>query len=128
MLIIREKILILAEGPTQGLDDTTLTAEAKDHINFTQSRKKFVLSLHNNGSSTLLFAHAKKVYQVKAKNSEIKDYALCLGNVSKDFTIDNMKKETKTKQNKRKCKFVSVASNTGWEFRRFMLAFYYIFF
>ena len=28
----------------------------------------------------------------KQKNSEIKDYALCLGNVSKDFTISNIKK------------------------------------
>ena len=33
------------------------------------------------------------MYQVKAKNSAIKDYALCLGNVSKDFTINNMKKK-----------------------------------
>ena len=32
------------------------------------------------------------MYQVKAKNSAIKDYALCLGNVSKDFIINNMKK------------------------------------
>ena len=30
-------ILILSEGPTQGLDNTTLTAEAKYHNNFTQS-------------------------------------------------------------------------------------------
>ena len=29
-----------------------------------------------------LFVNATKVYQFKAKNSEIKDYALCLGNVS----------------------------------------------
>ena len=29
-------ILILGEGPTQSLDDTTLTAEAKCPINFTQ--------------------------------------------------------------------------------------------
>ena len=28
-------ILIIGEGPTQGLDDTTLTAEAKYLINFT---------------------------------------------------------------------------------------------
>ena len=28
----------------------------------------------------------------KKKNSEIKDYTLCLGNTSKDFTINNMKK------------------------------------
>ena len=39
-----------------------------------------------------MFVNATKVYQFKAKNSEIKDYALCLGNVSKDFTINNMKK------------------------------------
>ena len=35
-------ILILGEVTTQGLDDTTLTAEAKYPINFTQSGKQFV--------------------------------------------------------------------------------------
>ena len=49
MLIIRGKdILILGEGPAEGLDDTTLTAEAKYPINFTQSGKRFVLSLRYN--------------------------------------------------------------------------------
>ena len=91
-MIIREKILILGEGPTQGLDDTTLTAEAKYPMNFTQPGKRFVLSLHYTGSNSFLFVNATKVYQFKAKNSEIKDYALCLGNVSKGFTINNMKK------------------------------------
>ena len=33
-----------------------------------------------------------KIYQFKAKDSKIKDYTLCLGNISKDFTINNMKK------------------------------------
>ena len=32
------------------------------------------------------------MYQFKAKNFEIKHCALCLGNISEDFTIDNMKK------------------------------------
>ena len=36
-------ILIFGEGPTQGLDNTTLTAEAKYPINFTKSGKRFVL-------------------------------------------------------------------------------------
>ena len=36
-------MLILGEGPTQGLDDTTLTAEAKYLINFTQSEKKICI-------------------------------------------------------------------------------------
>ena len=35
-------ILILGERPPQELNDTTLTAEAKYPINFTQPRKKFV--------------------------------------------------------------------------------------
>ena len=85
-------ILILGEVPTQGLDDTTLRAEVKYPINFTQSEKRFVLSLHCNGSNSFLFINTTKVYQFKAKNSKIKDYALCLGNSSNDFTNNNMKK------------------------------------
>ena len=76
-------IFILGEGPTQGLDDTTLTAEAKHSINFTQSRKKIVLRLNYNGSNSFLFVNAIKIYQFKEKDSEIKDCTLCLGNVSK---------------------------------------------
>ena len=37
------------KGPIQGLDGTTLAAEKKNLINFTQSRKKFSLSFHFNG-------------------------------------------------------------------------------
>ena len=73
-------ILMLGEAPTQGLDDTKSTAQAKYPINFTQSRKRFVLKLHYNGSNSFLFVNATKIYQFKAKDSEIKDYALCLGN------------------------------------------------
>ena len=84
---------ILGEGPTQGLDDTTLVAEPKYPINFTQSGKRFVLSLHYNGNNSFLFVNATKIYQPKAKHSEVKDYTLRLGNISKDFTINNMKKK-----------------------------------
>ena len=93
---IGKDILVLGKGPTQGLDDTTLTAEPKYPINFTQSGKRFVLSPYYNGSNSFLFVNAKKVYQFKVKNSEIKDYAPCLGNVSKDFTINNAKDKNKT--------------------------------
>ena len=87
-------ILILGEAPTQGLDYTTLTAEAKYSINFTQSGKRCV-SLHYNGSNSFssLFVNATKIYQIKAKNSEIEDYALCLGNLFKDFIINNKKNQ-----------------------------------
>ena len=35
ILIIKKDILILGEGPKQGLDDTKLTTEAKYPMNFT---------------------------------------------------------------------------------------------
>ena len=86
-------ILILGEEPAEGLDDTTLTAEVKYPINFTHPNKRFVLSLHHNGSNSFLFAIATKIYQFQVKDSEIKDYALCLGKISKDFIDNNMKKK-----------------------------------
>ena len=64
-------ILILGEGPPRGLDDTTLTAEAKYPINFTQSGKIFVLSLQYNESNSFLLVKATTVYQFKAKNLKI---------------------------------------------------------
>ena len=85
-------ILILGKEPTEGLYSTIFTAEAKYPINFTESGKGFVLSLHYNGSNSFFFVNATKVYQFKSRDSEIKDYALCLGNVLKDFAINNMKK------------------------------------
>ena len=66
-------ILILFEGLLQGLDDTTLTAEAKYPISFTQSNRRFVLSLHYNGSDSFLFVDATKIYQFRAKDSQIKN-------------------------------------------------------
>ena len=80
-------IPILGEGTTQGVDDTTLTTEAKYPVDFTQSERRFVLSLHCNRSSSFLFTDATKIYQFKVKDSEIKLHPLCLGNVLKDFTI-----------------------------------------
>ena len=56
-------ILILGQGSTQGLDDTTLIAEAKYPINFTQSDRRFVLSLNYNGSHSFLIVDAIKTYQ-----------------------------------------------------------------
>ena len=90
-------ILILIERQTQGLHDTTLTAEAIYRIKITQPNKRFVLSLHYNGSNSFLFVNATKVYQFKAKSSEIKVYKLRLGNVSIDFTTMIWKKKTELK-------------------------------
>ena len=58
-----------------------------------------VLILHYNESKSFLFVKATKLNQIKTKNSEVKDYALCLGNISKDFTINNLKKKNTIKRN-----------------------------
>ena len=70
----------------------TLTAEKMYSINFTVIKKKFCLSLHYYGASSYLFVNGTKVYKSKAKDSEIVPSPLCLGNISKDWSVDNMKK------------------------------------
>ena len=92
-------ISVLGEWATQGLNDTTLTAEALHPINFTQPNKRFVLSLHYNGSNSFLIVNATKLNQIKAKDSKKKDYELCLANIWKDFEINNMKKKAKIERN-----------------------------
>ena len=91
---------MLGEWPIQGLDDTILIVEAKYPIDFTKPNKIFVLNLPYNGSNIFLFFNATKIYPFKAKNSEVKD-SFCVGNISKDFTIVNRKKN----RIKRKCIF-----------------------
>ena len=88
----KKDILILGEGPTQGLDDTRLTSEKKYPINFTESRKKFYVSLHYNETNSYLFVNGLGIHKFKAKDSQINPIPLCLGNISEDFSVDNMKK------------------------------------
>ena len=90
-MIIKKYILVLGKGPTQGLEHT-LTAEKMYPINFTVTKKKFCLSLHYNGENSYLFANGKKIVKFKAKDSEIVVSPICLRNISKDWSADNMKK------------------------------------
>ena len=84
--------LIFGEGPIQGLDDTTLTAEKKHSINFTEHNKKLCLRVHYNGTNSYLFVNGVEIIKFKAKHSEIKATTSCLGNVSKEISVDNMKR------------------------------------
>ena len=86
----KKDILFLGKGPAQGLEHA-LTAEKMYLINFTVTRKKFCLSLHYNGANSYLFANDTEIYKFKAKDSEIVAAPLCLGNLSKDWSVDNMK-------------------------------------
>ena len=88
-----KEILILGFGPTQRLGEHSLTAEKMYSINnFTVTKKKFCLSLHHNGANSYLFVNGSEMYKSKAKYSKIVPSTLCLGNISKDWSLDNMKR------------------------------------
>ena len=65
-------------------------------INFTVAKKKFCLSLHYNGANSYLFVNDTEIIKFKAKDSEIVATPLCLVNISKDQSIDNMTKNSLT--------------------------------
>ena len=48
--------------------------------------------MHYNGANSYLLVHSKEIIKFKSKNSEIVASPLCLGNISRDWSADNMKK------------------------------------
>ena len=90
-MIIKKGILVLGKGPAQGLEHTLSIGKIYS-INFTVTKKKFCLSLHYNGANSYFFVNGVETYKFKAKDSEIVATLLCLGNISKDLSVDNMKK------------------------------------
>ena len=84
-------ILILGKGPTQGLGEHSLTAEKMYSVNFTDNGGKCCLSLHYNGANSYLFFNGTEIIKFKAKDSKIVASPLCLRNISKDWSVDNMK-------------------------------------
>ena len=50
------------------------------------------MSLHYNGANSYLFINGTEIIKFKAKHSEVVATPLCLGNISKDWSIDNMKR------------------------------------
>ena len=62
-------------------------------INFTEKNKNTCFSLHYNGANSYLFVNGNEIVKFKVKDSEIVASPLCLGNISKDWSADNMKKQ-----------------------------------
>ena len=90
-MIIKKDILILGRRPTEGLQ-STLTAEKMYSVNFTVTKKQFCLSLHYNGANSYLFVNGTGIYKFKAKDSQTVAIQLGLGNISKVWSIDSMKR------------------------------------
>ena len=85
----KKDILVIGKIPTQG-SEHTLTAEKMYSINFTLNRKKLSLSLRYNGANSYLFVNRTEIYKFKAKDSEIVASPLCLENISRDWSVDNV--------------------------------------
>ena len=88
--IDNKKTYILILG--KGLGEHSLTAEKLYSINFSATKRRFCLSLHYNAASSYLLVNGVEIIKFKAKDSEIFPNLLCLGNISKDFSASNMKK------------------------------------
>ena len=84
-------ILILGKGPTQGLGEHSLTAEQMYSVNFGDHKGKYCLSLDYNGTNSYLFVNGIEIIKFKAKDNEIVATPLCQGNISKDWSVYNMK-------------------------------------
>ena len=61
-------------------------------INLTVKKEKFCLSLHYNGANSYLFVNGTEIIKFKAKDSKIVASPLCLGNISKDWSTDIIKR------------------------------------
>ena len=64
----------------------------KYSINFTEHIKKFCLTFYYNGANSYLFVNGVEIIKFKEKDSKIIATPFCLGSVSKDVFVDNMKK------------------------------------
>ena len=87
-----KNILVLGKDFIQGLGKIIIYAEKFYSISFTKANTEFCLSLHYNGANSYLFVNSTEIHKFKAKDSEIVVTPLYLGNISKDFSVDNMKK------------------------------------
>ena len=47
------------------------------------------MSFHYNGANSYLFVNGTEIIKLRAKDSEIVATPLCLGNIAKDWSLDN---------------------------------------
>ena len=87
---IHNKKKITQSLVTKGLGDTISTAKFEYSINFTGHKQNFFNSTLN-GRNSYLLVNGLKIYDFKANNSELFANPLCSGNISKDFSVPNMK-------------------------------------
>ena len=48
--------------------------------------------MHYNGANCYLFVNGVEIHRFKTKDSKVNAIPLCLGNISKELSVGNMKK------------------------------------
>ena len=87
-----EQIIFTFNTFVQSINNTTIYAEKNFYRNFTDPGKKFVLSLHCNGSNSYLFVNGRQELKFKCKTDQLVKEKLCLGNLSDQWTTSESEK------------------------------------
>ena len=85
-------IYVMGKDYITKINDTTIYAEKMFYRNFTEPRKKFILSLHYNGDNSYLFVNGREELKFKTKTDQINNKSLCLDNLSRYWTKDQSRK------------------------------------
>ena len=85
-------IYVMGKDYIQKINDTTIHAENMYYRNFTDSGKKFVLSLHYNGNNSYLFVNGRQELKFKAKTDQLVKEKLYIGNLSDKWTTSESEK------------------------------------
>ena len=85
-------IYVMGKEFIRGISDTTIYAEKLFHNNFTKFGVKFISSLHYNGDNSYLFANGRQELKFKAKDDQVINEKLCLGNLSIEWTTSESEK------------------------------------
>ena len=67
----KKDILIVAKGPTDGLDETMVTAHETNFIDFTEQLKQLCSTLYYHELNSYTFVKGIEIYKFRAKDAEI---------------------------------------------------------
>ena len=87
----KNNILVLRQGPAQGINDNTGLLEKKFSINFRRANTKVYLSLYYKGDESYFCVNKTEICKFKAKDNKSR-YSFCLASISKNFIKDEQRK------------------------------------
>ena len=83
-------VLAIGKGSVK-INSKTVGVKASYKNNISATASKIILNLHYKENS-YIFSNGHKITDFKAKDSEINDDPICLGNISKEFSKSDTKK------------------------------------